>query len=83
MPSLGEKLAQIREGAKKRLPDETRALMAKGTQELRESGILDGVVKAGASLPAFSLGNASGAPVDRDSLLSKGPLVLSVFRGSW
>jgi hypothetical protein len=44
---------------------------------------LDGVIKVGDPLPPFALQNAFGEEVRASQLLSSGPLVLTVFRGSW
>ena len=81
--SLEEKLAAIREGAKKRIPEDKRAEMGRATKELRESGIMDGVIKVGDTLPEFALGNANGDTVTSSDLLARGPVVLTVFRGVW
>jgi hypothetical protein len=81
--SLAEKLAEISAAGAKRMPEEVRATMGKATQELRESGILDRTVKVGDTLPAFSLQNANGEMVNSADLLSKGAVVLTVFRGHW
>jgi len=58
--SLAEKFDALREGAKKRVPEEKRAIMGRATANLRASGILDGVNGVGKLLPAFSLTNARG-----------------------
>ena len=44
---------------------------------------MDRVIKVGGPLPAFALKNAFGQEVRSPDLLAKGPLVLTVFRGSW
>ncbi len=61
----------------------TSAIMHRATDDLRASGILDGVIKVGDPLPLFALKNAFGQEVRSSELLAKGPLVLTVFRGSW
>lgn len=81
--SLEEKLADIRAGGAKRIPEDKRAIMGGATQELRDSGIMDGVIKVGDTLPPFSLSNANGETVSSADLLAKGALVLTVFRGHW
>ena len=53
------------------------------TETLRASGIMDGVIKVGSRLPAFTLPNANGVAVSSADLLAQGPLVLTVFRGHW
>jgi peroxiredoxin len=44
---------------------------------------MDRVIKVGNPLPGFALKNAFGQEVRSSELLAKGPLVLTVFRGSW
>ena len=81
--SLEEKLAGIRAAGAARIPEDKRAIMGKATQDLRESGIMDSVIKVGDTLPAFSLSNANGETVTSAGLLAKGAVVLTVFRGHW
>lgn len=81
--TLAAQLDALREGSAKRIPAEARAAMGQATQDLRESGVMDGVPKVGDALPAFSLMNSQGNEVSSGSLLAQGPLVLTVFRGSW
>ena len=81
--SLEEQLAKIREAGAARMPEEVRAIMGKATQDLRESGIMDNVIKVGDPLPAFSLKNTDGVDVNSASLLKEGNLVVTVFRGHW
>jgi hypothetical protein len=78
---LAERLDIIRQGADKRIPPDKRAIMHRATDELRASGIMDGVIKVGDPLPPFALKNAFGQEVR--SSVANGPLVLTVFRGSW
>ena len=81
--SLEEQLAKIREAGAARMPEQVRATMGKATQDLRESGIMDNVIKVGDTLPAFSLKNTDGVDVSSAALLKEGNLVLTVFRGHW
>jgi hypothetical protein len=81
--TLAERLNTIRQGADKRIPPDKRAIMHRATDDLRSSGILDHVTKVGDLLPPFALRNAVGEEVSSSELLANGPLVLTVFRGSW
>jgi hypothetical protein len=81
--TLDKKLATIREAASKRHPPERQAVMHRATEDLRASGILSRVIKVGDKLPPFSLHNAYGREVNSSDLLARGPLVLTVYRGSW
>ena len=80
---LAERLVVIRQGADKRIPPDKRAIMHRATADLRASGIMDRVIKVGDRLTAFALRNAFGQEVRSSDLLTNGPLVLTVFRGSW
>lgn len=81
--SLEDKLAEIRAAGAKRIPEDKRAIIGRATRELRESGIMDRVIKVGDTLPAFSLANANGETVSSADLLARGAVVLTVFRGHW
>ena len=80
---LAEQLETIRQGADKRIPPDKRAIMHRATADLRASGIMDRVIKVGDPLPPFTLKSAPGQAVRSADLLATGPLVLTVFRGSW
>ena len=81
--SLAEKLAAISAGGKENIPKDWQAVMAHSLDELRASGIMDGVIKVGDKLPAFALENDDGSVVNSQALLAEGPLVVTVFRGHW
>ena len=81
--TLAERLDTIRQGADKRIPPNKRAIMHRATDDLRLSGILDGVIKVGDRLPPFALNNAFGQEARSPEFLATGPLVLTVFRGTW
>jgi len=81
--SLEEKLAKIREAGAKRIPEDKRAILGKATQDLRDSGIMDGVIQAGDTLPPFALQNTDGVEVSSADLLAQGAVVMTVFRGHW
>jgi hypothetical protein len=81
--SLADKLAEIREFAKSRIPPAALAVMARATADLRDSGILANVIRPGQSLPDFALAGARGNVVRSPELLAHGPLVITVFRGQW
>ena len=81
--SLADTLRGVREASAKRIPPEKAAIMHRATEELRRSGIMERVIKAGDALPAFALPNAYGQEVRSADLIAKGPLVLTFFRGAW
>ena len=81
--SLEKALESIRAASAKKMPEGIRTTLQKATDELRASGILKKVVKAGQALPNFTLQNQNNKPVSSASLLEKSSLILTVFRGHW
>jgi hypothetical protein len=80
---LKEKLDAIREASGKRIPPDKQAIMHRSTTDLRNSGILDRIVKVGQPMPAFAGLAHDGRTISSSDLLARGPLVLSYFRGHW
>ncbi|MEM1433243.1 MAG: hypothetical protein AAGG11_04250 [Pseudomonadota bacterium] len=81
--TLAEQLTKIRDGAASRIPEAAQTIMHRATEDLRASGILDRVIRVGDRLPDFTLLNQTGTPISSLTLRNAGPLVLTVFRGSW
>ena len=80
---LQEKLSRLRKGFESQAPKEVVDVMHRATDNLEKSGILDGTVKVGDQAPDFSLKNADGQEFSLKDLLSRGPVVLSFYRGKW
>lgn len=81
--SLKEKLDETRRQAVDRIPPEALKLMHQATEELRESGIMDKVLKAGDKAPEFELPGQDGRVVRSSQVLKNGPMVLGIYRGIW
>jgi peroxiredoxin len=64
-------------------PPEIHPVMERATAELIASGQAGRALKAGDRAPGFTLNDPDGRPVSSAELLSKGPLVLSFYRGVW
>ncbi|RTZ98189.1 MAG: hypothetical protein DSY90_05260 [Deltaproteobacteria bacterium] len=80
---LQEKMDAYKKEMQSQASREALDIMHQATETLRKSGILDQVVKVGDKAPAFSLENTSGDVISMTGLLSRGPLVLSFYRGKW
>lgn len=80
---LQKKLNDFRARVESDLSREAVAMMHRATDEIRASGILEHVLKAGEKAPEFSLPNVDGDIVSSKELLEKGTLVLSFYRGVW
>ena len=57
--------------------------MHRATRELRESGIAGHVVSVGQVAPDFLLESSGGAEVGLEELRTRGPVVLTFYRGHW
>ena len=81
--TLQEKLDTMRELSSTRIPPETRAIMQRSVDDLRASGIMSRIARAGQTAPDFTLPNAKGQPVSLTELRARGLVVLSFYRGRW
>jgi hypothetical protein len=81
--TLQERLDAIKAQSKTRIPPEAQAIMHRGIEDVRRSGILARVPKIGDRAPGFTLPDAQGQPVSLSGLLPRGPVVLSFYRGRW
>jgi len=81
--TLQETLDAMREASKTRVPPEVRAVMQRGIADLRASGIMSRIAQVGQTAPDFTLPNAGGQPVSLTELRTRGPVVLSFYRGRW
>ena len=81
--SLKQDLDNLKEQSGKSIPQETLNIMSADTERLKRSGIIDHSLKAGDKVPFFSLPNVKGELISSTDLLTKGPIVLSFYRGGW
>jgi hypothetical protein len=78
--SLKQELAEYRAGWFKRVPAERQAIMERHIVELR-NGLAKTALKVGDRAPGIVLGNARGETVDVDTMLKKGPVIVTLYRG--
>lgn len=81
--ALAQDLANQRAQSKAKIPADAQTVMARATEELRLSGILDQVLTVGDRIPDVALPNATGETVSVQQLLTQGPVVISFYRGQW
>lgn len=81
--SLQERLDAYKASFQSKVPPDRLAIMHRATEDLRNSGILDRVIKVGAAIPEFVLPNQRGEKVSSADLHSRGPLVMTFYRGVW
>lgn len=58
-------------------------VIADDMERVRASGTVDGALKVGQSAPDFTLPDAFGNQVSLGNLLTRGPVVISFYRGEW
>jgi peroxiredoxin len=80
---LKEQLAEYRTGWYQRVPAERQAIMQRHIDQLRSGAIARTMLKVGDHAPAIVLENAEGATVDVGTLLEKGPVIVTFYRGGW
>ena len=78
---LCDRLRELRNGLK--WDPEVRWLVLRHADELRSRLTGTGAIRLGDRFPDFELPNQHGQLVSSKKLLAKGPLVVSLFRGTW
>ena len=81
--SLTQQLKSLADASKSKTPPEKRAIMEAGIERLRASSIEEKAVKAGDTVPKFSLPDVTRGEVSSKNLLKRGPFVLVFYRGGW
>ena len=64
-------------------PAERLKAYEEGIDQVKKSGVLEKALKVGDKAPDFELPNASGKTVKLSSLLERGPVVVTWYRGAW
>ncbi|WP_134683893.1 peroxiredoxin-like family protein [Brevibacillus migulae] len=80
--SLKEQLEQAKASFMERVPAEAQETVFRHIKEQLQSGMTFGL-KPGDQAPNFTLANPLGEQVTLFDELSKGPVVLTFYRGSW
>ena len=80
---LTEQLNDLKQQLGREIPREILEEIGQFVQGLAQSGIEKTSCQAGDKAPSFILPNAAGQMVSSEDILSKGPMVLSFYRGAW
>jgi len=81
--SLAETLSRLEAQIRAKRDPAATAVSDRSVRDLAESGLLNGALSVGATAPPFTLKNAQGREVSLQSLLDRGPAVVSFYRGGW
>jgi peroxiredoxin len=80
---LNDQLDSLKEQIKGQAPTEVFDTFAQEQRVLDATTDRSGFVKAGDTLEAFTLPDATGTSVSLDELLAEGPAVIVFYRGGW
>jgi peroxiredoxin len=83
MKKLQEELDEFQEKFSKSVSERVVTTFTNGVKELRQSGIINSVLKVGDIAPDFNLENALKRSVSLSAILKNGPAVLTWYRGGW
>lgn len=81
--TLQAQLDTFKEQFKKQAPEAAFNAFAQSTRELIATGQAERALSVGAASPDFTLTDQDGNDVALKDLLTKGPVVLSFYRGVW
>jgi len=80
---LQDKLDEYKKSFLEKAPADAVNVMQRATEDLKNSGIIDKVLKIGELAPEFSLPDENGNLVTLKGLLTNGSVVISFYRGQW
>ena len=81
--NLQEKLKKHKIKFEEKAKPEILEVMGRAKKNLRNSGILDRVLKVGDKAPEFELENTAGEMIRSKDILSDRLMVLTFYRGTW
>jgi peroxiredoxin len=81
--TLKPQLDAMRENFATKAPADVIALYDKGIRDVAAGGVTETALKVGAKAPEFTLPDANGESVALTTLLAKGPVVVTWYRGAW
>lgn len=81
--TLKEQFAAIKAKSAASMSPQVVEAMQQSFKALKEDKVLDRVLKAGDTAPAFTLPNGEGLLISSGDLLHQGPLVVLFYRGKW
>ena len=83
MTTLQDKLDSFKSQFKTQAPAEAFEAFGRSTRELIDSGQADRALQAGDVIPDFVLSDSDKNNVSLKDLLTKGPVVMTFYRGVW
>lgn len=81
--SLTAKLKEYAAMSATKIPQPAQEIMKQAITTLENESLLSKAAKKGDTFPDFTLPNASGTAITLQSLLAKGKVVITFYRGGW
>jgi hypothetical protein len=81
--NLQKQMDTFKKGFIEQVPEQALEIMSRSGEQLQNSGIAGQAANVGDKAPDFLLSNTSKTAVSLSALLTKGPVVLTFFRGKW
>lgn len=81
--TLAKEIAAFQDQFIPTVPEETLNLLMSELQTLVAKGMAENAISVGEKFPDFSLPNAGDTEISLSTLLEKGSLVISFYRGAW
>ncbi|VEP15039.1 Peroxiredoxin [Hyella patelloides LEGE 07179] len=81
--NLTQELNALKANFSANQPETIKSVMAKATTDLINTKIAENSLSTGQKIPDFTLPNALGKEISLNSLLAKGAVVISFYRGGW
>ncbi|MEL6322036.1 MAG: peroxiredoxin-like family protein [Cyanobacteria bacterium J06626_14] len=81
--SLAQELADTKASVLSQIPEDSQAVMAQATADLKVSGLTSRSLSVGDRLPEISLPDVHGNIVNIQERLANGPVIIAFYRGQW
>ncbi|MEL6223413.1 MAG: peroxiredoxin-like family protein [Cyanobacteria bacterium J06627_8] len=81
--SLAQELADTKSSVLSQIPEDSQAVMAQATADLKVSGLTSRSLSVGDRLPEISLPDVHGNIVNIQERLANGPVIIAFYRGQW
>ena len=80
---LKQQIADFQKEMLPKIPKEIVDVLVRTTEDQVKSGVAEQALNVGDKAPDFTLPNARGEAVTLSAVLSKGPAVVTFYRGNW
>lgn len=81
--SLREQLLSKAQASAAKTPEKAKKIMMKAITDLKSSEVMNSALKKGDKIPSFALQDATKGKISSASLLKKGPVIITFYRGAW